>query len=164
MRYFPLLLVVLLIIGCQTKPVIEPVDLAAVENVLNSQLDNLHTVMKAKDIEGYKAFLTDDGFFCGTDPEEIWGKEEVVKLIAETFANDSIVYNYSIDRREILVDADGKSATSLEQFFVNWMSPTISLRFTSHFVKTGETWKIDFFSWSFVPKNEDMLKINLALE
>jgi len=164
MRYLQLFFIVLFFIGCQTEPQIEPVDLTAVENVLITQLDTLHSVMQAKDIEAYKIFLTDDGLFCGTDPEELWGKEKLVSVMAEGFANDSIVFNYSIDQREIRVAADGNSATTLEQFTVKWISEKIPIRFVSHFVKIGDDWKIDFFSWSLIPKNDDISKLNKALE
>ncbi len=90
--------------------------------------------------------------------------EQLVSTMAEGFANDSIVFNYSVDKREIRVDADGKSATTLEQFTVKWISEKIPIRFVSHFVKIGDDWKIDFFSWSLVPKNDDISKLNKALE
>jgi len=164
MRYFQLFIVALFFIGCETKPQIESVDLTAVENVLINQLDTFHSAMKANDIDAYKIFLTDDGLFCGTDPEELWGKEKLVSVMAEAMDNESIVFNYSVDKREIRVDADGNSATILEQFTVKWISEKIPIRFVAHFVKIGADWKIDFFSWSMVPKNDDLNKLNKALE
>jgi len=43
-------------------------------------------------------------------------------------------------------------------------SPKMAIRMVYHAVKSGENWKFDFISWSFVPRNEDIGKINKALE
>jgi hypothetical protein len=32
-----------------------------------------------------------------------------------------------------------------------------------HAAKTDDAWKFDFISWSFIPRNEDIEKINKAL-
>lgn len=71
---------------------------------------------------------------------------------------------YSIDKREIRISADGNSAISIEQCIVKNMSPKIPLRMVSHLVKTGNDWKFDFFSASLIPNNEDLGKLNKALE
>ena len=47
---------------------------------------------------------------------------------------------------------------------MNALSEKIPIRFISHLMKTDENWTIDFFSWSFIPLNEDIAKLNEALE
>ena len=165
MRYFQSFSIILLLLfGCQPKTKTEPVDLTAVKNAVNTQLDNFHQVWKAKDIDAIRTLLADDGLYCGTDPGEFWDKENLLKISARMFADESLVADYSIDKREIRVAADGNSATSLEQFTWNQLSQKIPLRFICHFVKIGDDWKIDFNSVSFIPKNADISKLNKALE
>ncbi len=165
MRFFQVFsIVLLLVIGCQPVTETELVDLTAAKDAVNTQLDNLHSAMKAKDIDAYMTFFTDDGLYCGTDPGEFWDREQYLSSAAQMFANDSLVFNYSIDKREIRVDPDGNSATSVEQFIVKWFCPKIPIRIISHFVKIDDDWKIDFLSLSLVPKNDDMGKLNKALE
>jgi hypothetical protein len=42
--------------------------------------------------------------------------------------------------------------------------PKIPVRWVFHLIKTGDNWLIDFFSLSLIPDNEDIGKINKALE
>jgi hypothetical protein len=44
------------------------------------------------------------------------------------------------------------------------ISPKIPLRDVYKVVKTDDKWMIDFFSTSFIPKNEDIPKLNKAIE
>jgi hypothetical protein len=51
----------------------------------------------------------------------------------------------------------------MEQEFFN-PTPKIQLRVVSHAVKTAEGWKLDFISWSLIPKNEDIGKLIMAVQ
>jgi len=165
MRYFYFFSIIFLFLfGCQPKTTTEPIDLTTVKHSINTHLDKFYSHTNAKDIDAYMAYLTDDGLYCGTDPEEFFDKEKIFALSVEMFAVDSLEFNYSIDKREIKVNADGNSAVSVEQLTVKWISENIPVRIVSHLVKIDNTWKIDFFSWSLVPKNADIVKLNKALE
>ncbi|MFQ5825630.1 MAG: nuclear transport factor 2 family protein [bacterium] len=165
MRFYSFFSILLLLfIGCQPKSEIESIDLAAEKNEINIKLENYHTVSKAKDFDAYKDFLTDDGLFCGTDPEEFWDNEQWLGLVEKSFANKSRVSNYSIEKREIKVAANGISAIAVEQISGLRLSKKILARVVYHFVKTDDDWKVDFLSWALVPKNDDLSKLNEALE
>lgn len=64
--------------------------------------------------------------------------------------------------------ADGKSAPLLkllvEHINMTGFSPLIQMRQTFQFVKAGDNWKIDFISWGFIVGNDDVEKLNGALE
>ena len=66
--------------------------------------------------------------------------------------------------REIRIAADGNSAVSVEQMFMEVFSQKMPMRIVYHLVKNGDDWLIDFISWSFIPNNEDLGKLNKALE
>jgi len=159
-----MVLFLVLLAGCQPKTKIEPVDLVAAKNAIHIQLDNLHQSSRDKDIDFLKAVLTDDVLCCGTDPGEFWDKEQVIGINLNMFENESIVYDYSIDKREIRVGPDGHSAICVEQFTWNFLSQKIPIRLVHHFIKVDNDWKVDFLSWSLIPLNADLEKLNKALE
>jgi hypothetical protein len=85
-------------------------------------------------------------------------------MMHQTFADTALVFDYSIDKREIRIAADGNSAVSVEQMIMEVFSQKMPLRIVYHLVKNGDDWLIDFISWSFIPNNEDLGKLNKALE
>jgi hypothetical protein len=78
-------------------------------------------------------------------------------------SDTSMNFNYSVDKREIRIAADGNSAIALEQFYMKVMTQKIPCRLIFHVVKSGDNWMIDFLSWSLIPKNEDLVKLDNAL-
>ncbi len=75
-----------------------------------------------------------------------------------------MMLDFTVDKREILIAEDGNSAIAIEQFYFKLFSPNLPWRVIFHAIKTGEDWKLDFISWNFIPKNEDIEKINKAVE
>ena len=163
-KAFLLLLVVLMMAACQPKTQPEPVDMAAAEDAVNAILDNFHEAMNAGNSDNTMTFLDSEGLYCGTDPGELWGKEIFSDMMTKSMADTSFELDYSIDERKIRLAADGSSALVLEQFKLSLISEKMPVRFVSHLVKTDENWMIDFFSWSFIPLNEDIASLNKALE
>lgn len=161
---FVLLLIVLLMAGCQPKIQTDTVDIAAAEDAVSVILDNFHKAMMAGNVENIMSFLNDEGLYCGTDPTELWDKESLSKMMAESMADTSLVFDYSVDKRKISVDVDGNTALVLEQFSMSALSEKMPIRLITHFVNTEDVWMMEFFSWSFVPYNEDLAKLNAALE
>ena len=159
-----LLSVILMMAACQPQIKTEPVDVAAAEAAVFALLDNYHNSMKASNSNDLMNLLDTDGLYCGTDPVELWNKETLSNMMTEAMADSSFIFDYSIDKRIIRVAAEGTTALVLEQFTISVFSEKIPIRFVTHVVKTDETWMIDFFSWSFIPNNEDIAKLNKALE
>jgi len=155
---------VIIITACQSKTKTVPVDTEAAKTVISALFDNFHSAFKAKDTNTLIATLTDDALTCGTDPSEFWDKKQISDGWTQAFADTSLKINYSIDKREIRVAADGNSALVVEQFVMSALFPNIPVRIISHAIKGGENWMIDFVSWNLIPKNEDLDKLNKALE
>lgn len=65
---------------------------------------------------------------------------------------------FLVNMRETRVESDGNSAIVREQFAVNPYTHKIHRHLVSHAVKPAGGWKLDFISWSFIPKNEDVEK------
>ena len=59
---------------------------------------------------------------------------------------------------------DGHSAIAFEQMFLIPFSRMIPVRTVYHLVKENKTWLIDFSSTGFIPNNNDIEKLNKALE
>ena len=136
----------------------------AVKASVAALLDKYDSAFKAKDAPAVIALLAGNGLFCGTDPSEIWDKKQISDMWTKGFAESSLSVDFTVDKREILVAEDEKSAIAFEQFYFKIFSPNIMWRVIFHAVKSGEDWKLDFISWNFIPKNEDIEKINKALE
>ncbi len=127
-------------------------------------LDKYNSAFKAKDMSILASLITEDGMYCGTDPSEVMDKKQTLVAFEQGFSDPSIVIDYKVDRREMLIAEDGKSAIAIEQLYFKMFSPRMAMRIIYHAVKSGENWKFDFVSWNFIPRNEDIGKINKALE
>jgi len=136
----------------------------AVKASVAALLDKYDSAFKAKDAPAVIALLAGDGLFCGTDPSEIWDKKQISDGWTQAFADTSMMLDFTVEKREILVAEDEHSAIAIEQFYFKLFSPNIMWRVIFHAIKSGEDWKLDFISWNFIPKNEDIEKINKALE
>ena len=155
---------VIIITACQTKPKTVPVDTEAAKVAVTTLFDKYQSAWNVKDANTLISLLTEDGLFCGTDPSEFMDKKQTSDGWTQAFADTSLKFDYSVDRREIRIAADGNSAIAVEQFYMKGYSQKIPLRLIFHVVKAGENWMIDFISWSFIPKNEDIEKLNKAVE
>jgi len=138
-------------------------DLTSVKQSIDSIMEINLNSWNLKEAGAMKNLLTDDGLFCGTDPSEFWDKQTMLNMW-DQMITDTVNYSYSVDKREIKVAQDGKSAIVVEQFFLPAFSPDIPERSIYHVVKIGDDWKFDFISWNFIPKNEDLAKLSKALE
>lgn len=127
-------------------------------------LDEFKEDFRAKDAAALVSLLSDKGMYLGTDPSEIWDKKQTAAGFEQGFADPSLVLDWNVDKRELLIAEDGKSAIAVDQAFFKFISPNIAWRIIYHAIKSGETWKFDFVSWNFIPRNEDIGKINKAVE
>ena len=159
-----LFVAVMIINACQQKPKTSPVDLEAVKVAVSATLDKYHSGMIAKDANIMIPMLADNGLYCGTDSKEFYDKPTLSNEMTKMFSDTTLKIKYLIDKREIRVAADGNSAMAVDQNVVNFISPKIPIRWVFHLTKTGDNWLIDFFSLSLIPHNEDLGKLNKALE
>jgi uncharacterized protein (TIGR02246 family) len=162
--FYVMLVVVMTITACQTKTKIVPVDTAAAKVAVTALLEKYNSAMKAKDANTLMTLLTEDGLYCGTDSRELLSKAELSNMMNQSLADTSLVMSYSIDKREIRIASDGNSAIALEQMFFKAFSQKIPIRMIYHLVKNNDNWLFDFVSWNFIPDNEDIGKLNKALE
>jgi ketosteroid isomerase-like protein len=160
--YFFLLFAALIIAACQPKP--KPVDAAAAKESITTFLIRFQTVFMDKKFDSVANFMADDGLFCGSDPREFFSKDSILNTLKLIFADTSMSNKYTIDKRVIHLEKDGNSAVVIEQGFNKSMTPKIPFRLISHVIKAGDTWKFDFLSWNIVALNEDIDKLNKALE
>ena len=161
---FLLIIAVLMTAGCNQKIETESVDLSAVNDIVIALDDTYMNAWNAKDIDVLDEMIADDGMFFGTDPTELMDKTALMDMYTQLFAETDANYSYNIDIRKIKLAEDGKSAIVVDYIDLYDWSPLIPLRHTSQFVKTGNDWKIDFIAWGLIAKNEDIDKLNKALE
>jgi len=150
--------------ACQQKPVTVPVDKAATKAAISALLDEFQSAFKGTDASKVIVLLTDDALILGTDPSEFMDKKQISDAWTQVMSDTSVVLDYSIDRREIRVTADGNSAVAVEQFMFPVLSSKIMVRNVYHVIKHEEKWLIDFMSFNLIPKNADLKKLDAALE
>ena len=162
--YYLTIVVALLIVACQQTPKTVPVDTKAEKAAISALFDKFNSALNIQDVKTLTALLTDDVLGCGTDPSEFWNKKQISEVWTQGFADSSLTINWSIDKREIRVAADGKSAIIVEQYVIPIISSKITIRNIYLAIKANENWMIDFISWNIVLKNEDIPKLNKAME
>lgn len=160
------ILAIIFVAGCepkvQDKPD-KPVNLASVKDSISLVMDNYFKAFNSKDLEAYSTLLADDGWFCGTDPDEFWSKNEVVDLVKQQFADTTFNWKISPNKQEIKVSSDGKSAIIVNQYLVPELSPKIPMREVTYINKTDNRWLISFTCYNFITENENVDKLNQAL-
>ena len=127
---------------------------------INAMLDKFEMVTQ---IDTMASFLTEEALVAGTAPKELWTKKEYVELLY-SMVNSGIIPEFTyISDRILKLAADGNSATVLKEYTMPFMSSTLAARNTAHLVKIDGKWMIDFLDIAFIPKNEDIPKIDKAL-
>lgn len=159
-----LFIVAMVFTSCQTKTGVLPADLTAAKDAVAKALDAHWTAVKAKDADAVMALLTDDVLSCGSDSKEFWNKRDLYNSILQAFADTSLMTDITIDKREIRIAKDGNSAIAVEQMYMKPYSQKIPVRTVYHLVKTNNIWQFDFTSVAFIPDNEDIDRLNKALE
>ena len=124
-------------------------------------LDSMHQGFRTKNFKLMESFLTEDGLYLGTDPSEIWSKKQLSQYLGNV--KDTSNNNYNILSRTILLGKNSNTAMAIEQYYLSTMSDKIMVRSISKLVHRDNNWKISFFSWNFIPRNEDIKKLNAAL-
>ena len=162
--YFFLIIAVIITAGCNQNVKTESVDLSVLNETIIQLDDKYMNAWNTKDVDVLTELIADDGMFFGTDPSEIMDKTALIDMYTELFSDTTANYSYVIDIRKIKLAADGKSAIIVDYIDLYDWSPLIPLRHTSQFVKIDNNWKIDFIAWGLIAKNEDIDKLNKALE
>ena len=134
------------------------------EEAVKKVLEAHWSAVKAKDADAVIALVTDDFLSCGSDPEEFWNKTDMYNTVKRMFGNTELKTDITVDKREIRIAGDGNSAIALVQMYLKPFSQKMPVRTIYHLVKENNTWLIDFTSTGFIPKNEDIGKLNKALE
>ena len=148
----------------QTKTKALPADLTTAKVAVLKVLNKHWSAVEAKDTDAIMDLLTEDVLACGSDSKEFWSKTDMSDTIKQMFADTSFKMDIKIDKRVIRIAKDGNSAIALEQMFMRPYSQKIPVRNIYHLVKVNDIWQFDFTSVSFIPDNEDIGKLNKALE
>ncbi len=149
--------------GCQQAVKTEVVDLKAAGAAITKVADAYMKAWNAEDMTKLSELVADGGQFCGTDPSEELDKAALLEMWTTAFA-DSTDYSYQVKQRRIRMAEDGKSAILVEHLVIGGWSSILHVRQTYQIIQAGDAWVIDFISWGFMVKNEDVDRLNKALE
>lgn len=151
-------LALIAMVACKPKTEKTDVDPELAKGEIIKTLDDFYTNYNAKNLEAVLDFLSGDGLYCGTDPEEFWDSTAFANAITGMFADTSFLPQLKVDKRELRLQGDGSAAIVADQFFVMWSSK-IPVRNVYHMVKQGDVWKCNFSSMGIIPQNEDLPSI-----
>lgn len=159
---FAVLIIALAVTACKqaSAPV---VNVEAEKAAIDSVFMMFDSAFQAQDVEALASYVSEDALCLGTDPSEFLSKQQIKEMWVQMFADSAPAINY-ISKREIRVDAGGKSANVVDQYTMPIVGPKILWRNAYHLNKVNDKWMIDFLNCSFILKNEDILKLNQALE
>lgn len=134
------------------------------EKAIGAQLDQMRKAIHDKDFSTFTSIFTDDVAIYGTDPGEApFETAAAMKSMEGLFAMDDVVYKYDLKERDIMVNADQKSALVVEQGYHSILGKNIQARTVYQFVDTDGTWRCNFYSLAMIPLNEKMKKLDMAL-
>jgi hypothetical protein len=153
-----LLFVLAFLTACQ-QPKPATADLNVEKVAVNALLDKWEACTLT---DTMATFLADDALIIGTAPKELLTKKEIVDMWRQYYAG-KVPEHTNISERILKMAADGNSATGIEEYIMPAMSPILPARNTLHLVKTDGRWMIDFVSIAFIPKNEDIPKIDAVI-
>ena len=132
---------------------------------IDSVLDEYHQAMKSKDAPTMMSLMAEKGLYCGTDPMELWDKNTLSDYVTQAFENPSLEIDYKINRREIRLGKDGKSAIAVDHYVMDVITPHFPVRTVFHLIlDENNAWKCNFLSMSLAPPNDGMKLINKLVE
>ena len=149
--------------SCQRNESAPALNKEEASKAVNELFDGFNSAFKSKDASTMGNFLSDDGLFLGTDPDEFWSKQRVMEDVSKMAQDTTVNLNYTVDKREVRVSSDGHMALVIEQGVVPLLGK-IPARMIGHAAMKDGQWKIDFYSWSLVPKNESLKKLSEAYQ
>jgi ketosteroid isomerase-like protein len=156
------LIVFLLFAACQQTREPVSVDLEVEKVAINEVMSKFDSASLNKDLATMEIYMTEDLTGCGSDPDELWEKNELMGIWKQMFDSGASELDFFGDRY-IKVAPDGKSATVFEHYFMPAFSEVLPFRNSYHMLKTKDGWKIFFFNCAIIPENEDLPAMNELL-
>lgn len=158
--YLLLILSFLIASGCSKENITNDENQTDLVLVIEQIADQYLEAWNNKDLIKLDLLTDDDGEFYGSDPEEIMDKTALMEMYSQFFTDTTSSYLYTVDLRKIKVSYNRNSALIMERItFPSW-SPKMPMCQTSHLTLVGDQWKIDFISWGFIIKNDDVPRVN----
>lgn len=152
----------MLFMSCQTRTEQAPVDKEAEAAAINVVVDKFYSVFETKDPAVFTSVLTEDVLGLGSDPSEFLSKQDITDMWTQMLEVPVPDFNFISDRT-FKIAGDGHSAIVIDQFQSDMYTANIPWRIVYNLVKTDGNWMINFFSSSLIPRNEDIPKLNDAL-
>lgn len=133
-----------------------------IESHINHLLDEFHDATRVFNGNLVANFLSDDCLYLGTDPSDVYNKENIAKAMNE-YAMVMDKLHYEVDSRVIKVSEDGNFVVSIEEFIEPSVSRVMQLRVELHWMQIKNKWKIFVGNWAFIAEDKDLPTIDRAL-
>lgn len=117
---------------------------------VNKLLDKFHHAATKADEKEYFGCLTDNAYYLGTAPEELWTKEEF-RTYCKPYFSKGIGWTYIPKDRKITLSPDQKSAWFFEKLTNKHYG---ELRGSGTLILTPKGWRITQYNLSFAVPNK----------
>lgn len=164
MKTNPLLILFILLAmtACKNTPEMAP-DKEAEKASIDSLFTAFFSALDKRDIPALSTFVSEDMLGMGTDPSEKFTKQQMVEIWQSMLADSTLEIRHAGDM-DIKFTDEGNSAIVVEQYKMPQFTPHIPWRTVYVLEKREGKWIITFYSTAFIPRNEDIPKLNKALE
>ncbi|HET9431425.1 MAG TPA: nuclear transport factor 2 family protein [Chitinophagaceae bacterium] len=140
----------------------EALDTVQARKDLNTMADDMHSTFKKKDISFIEKYMSRNGIYLGTDPVEILNYNDYVSYMQKLVSDTALhISDYTISRRDITIN--GTSALIIDQLYMPEISKKLMLRNICHANFENGKWVVDMYAWNFLAKNEEIPRIDKAV-
>ncbi len=136
-------------------------DTEAEKVAISNFLNKFMTAFNDRDIEAMSSLLTEDMFSWGSDPAELWNKQQLTEIWKQMLTKPFKLN--VIGEPTIKIAPDGYSAFVVQQYFMPSVSEKLPFRNGYHLIKLNDEWKIFTLNTACIPKNKDLPKIDKVL-
>lgn len=162
-KFYLFLFAAIIFAACNQTSKTTPVNVEVEKAAVNTTMENMYSAFKAQNLDSLLSFYSEDMIGLGTDPSELWNKQQFGEMWKQEAADTLPILKF-FGERFIKVSEDGHSAVAVDQYYMPMYSDKIPFRNSYHLIKINGNWVINFIDTGFIPKNEDISKLNAALD
>ena len=139
------------------------VDKAAIEKEAAELMDLFYESNKSLDQDDLKRIVSDDGLLFGTDPAEVWDKNQMLEAYENykqnpAFAEYMATMDFDVLDRNVIVSDDGSQVVVTDHTDVSFSE--FDVRITIIMEKENDAWKITYSSTGFLINNGDLATVD----
>lgn len=151
MKYIAFIIVLILLISCDTSKEKEIFNIIEQKAEINSLLDSWHKNAAEANFDAYFNAMSNTSIFIGTDASENWNLE-AFKNYSKPYFDKGKAWSFTSIERNIFVDTGGEIAW-FDELLDTWSGVC---RGSGVLKKTNNSWKIEHYVLSIAIPNDNV--------